>query len=68
MFEIGKKYNVSGESVVAKLSENKSTGAETVRAGINADYYKEMQEKYYSNPLATEETKRSIMRKYGIIN
>jgi hypothetical protein len=66
--EIGKKYNVSGESAVAKLSENKSTGAETVKSGINSDYYKEMQEKYYNNPQATEETKRTIMRKYGIIN
>ena len=66
--EIGKKYNVSGESAVAKLSENKSTGAETVKSGINSDYYKEMQEKYYNNPQATEETKRAIMRRYGIIN
>lgn len=65
--EIGKKYNVSGESAVAKLSENKSTGAESVNKGINADYYKEMQEKYYSNPQADASVKRAIMKKYGII-
>lgn len=66
--EIGKKYEVQGESAVAKLSENKATGAESVNKGINAEYFREMQEKYYNNPQAGEETKRAIMRKYGIIN
>jgi rRNA-processing protein FCF1 len=66
--EIGKKYEVQGESAVAKLSENKASGAEVINSGINADYYREMQEKYYNNPQADESVKRAIMKKYKIID
>lgn len=66
--EIGKKYDVSSESAVAKLAENKSSGTETVNHGINKEYYKELQEKYYNNPQADESVKRAIMKKYKIID
>lgn len=68
---VGKKYIADNKSAMAKLTEG-GNGAGSGNGGsqpkgICKEYYDELNEKYYNNPHADEEVKRSIMRKYGII-
>ena len=68
---VGKKYIADNKSAMAKLTEGGngagSGSGGTQAKGICKEYYDELNEKYYNNPHADEEVKRSIMRKYGII-
>lgn len=68
---VGKKYIADNKSAMAKLTEGgNGTGSSNGGSqpkGICKEYYDELNEKYYNNPHADEEVKRSIMRKYGII-
>lgn len=70
--EVGKKYNVSSATAMAKLAESPlgsqpSNNLDWSRNETREAYRKEM-EAYYNNPMATEEDKRRIMRKYGRID
>lgn len=68
---VGKKYIADNKSAMAKLTEGGngagSSNGGSQPKGICKEYYDELNEKYYNNPHADEEVKRSIMRKYGII-
>ena len=69
---VGKKYIAENKSAMAKLTDGGNGtggngGDDTASKGICKEYLDELNEKYYNNPHADEEVKRSIMRKYGII-
>ena len=68
---VGEKYLADNKSAMAKLADGgNGTGGgsdDTASKGICKEYLDELNEKYYNNPHADEEVKRSIMRKYGII-
>lgn len=68
--EVGKKYAADTANAMAKLSNGgngvSGSGSSTPK-GICKEYLDELNETYYNNPQADEEVKRSIMRKYGII-
>jgi hypothetical protein len=70
--EVGKKYAANTASAMAKLADGgNGTGGSSASEqpkGICKEYYDELNEKYYNNPMADEEVKRSIMRKYKIID
>lgn len=70
--EVGKKYNVSSATAMAKLAEaplgsQPSNNLDWSRSEVREAYRKEMEE-FYNNPLKTDEDKRKIMRKYGRID
>lgn len=68
--EVGKKYAANTTSAMGKLTDsgNGSVGSQASQPkGICTEYLQELREKYYDNPHADEDVKRSIMRKYGII-
>jgi LysM repeat protein len=69
--EIGKKYDVKIADTMSKISDTPNGNAPSdskKSKGICKEYYDELNEKYHNNPHATEETKRAIMREYGIIS
>ena len=68
--EVGKKYAANTTSAMGKLTDsgNGSVSSQASQPkGICTEYLQELREKYYDNPHADEDVKRSIMRKYGII-
>lgn len=69
---VGEKYLADNKSAMAKLADSgNGTGGgvnDNGKKGICKEYLDELNEKYYNNPHADEEVKRSIMRKYGIID
>ena len=71
--EVCKKYNVGSATAMAKLSDTAALGSSPSnildwnKSETRAAYKKELDE-WYANPMATEEQKRAIMRKYGRID
>lgn len=71
--EVGKKYGIKSATTMAKLGDTAALGgqgSETLdwnKPETKAAYKKEM-DAWYDNPMATEEQKRAIMKKYGRID
>ena len=68
--EVSKKYNVNSATTMAKLGDTAALGSspssalDWSKSETRAAYKKELDE-WYANPMATEEQKRAIMKKYG---
>lgn len=71
--EVSKKYNVGSATTMAKLGDTAALGSSQSnpldwnKSEVRAAYKKELDE-WYANPMATEEQKRAIMKKYGRID
>lgn len=70
--EVGKKYSIGSATAMAKLSESPLGGQPANSLDWNnpetRKAYKKEMDAWYDNPLATEEQKRAIMKKYGRID
>lgn len=69
--EVGKKYGIGSATAMAKLSESplgaqQSSALDWSNPETKKAYFKEI-EAWHNNPMATEEEKRAIMKKYGRI-
>lgn len=67
--KIGNKYEVSTADTMSKVLDTATpnSAVDYSTKGICKEYYDELNAKYYNNPMATEEDKRAVMRKYGIL-
>jgi hypothetical protein len=71
--EVGKKYGIKSATTMAKLGDTAALGGQGSevldwnKPETKAAYKKEL-DAWYANPMATEEQKRAIMRKYGRID
>ena len=70
--EVGKKYGIGSATAMAKLSESPLGGQPAQTLDWNNEdtrkAYKKEMDAWYDNPMATEEQKRAIMKKYGRID
>lgn len=69
--EVSKKYNVGEATAMARISESPmgsqvSSGMDWSKPETKKAYMAEL-DAWYKNPLATEEDKQAIMKKYGRI-
>lgn len=69
--EVSKKYNVGEATAMARISESPmgsqvSSGVDWSKPETKKAYMAEL-DAWYKNPLATEEEKQAIMKKYGRI-
>lgn len=69
--EVGKKYAVDSATAMARISESPmgsqvSSGVDWSKPETKKAYMAEL-DAWYKNPLATEEEKQAIMKKYGRI-